>query len=121
MVGGGGRMSEATNSTGIVVSGMRPTGRLHIGHLLGALRNWIRLQNERRCFFFIADWHALTTGFTDVSGLQQSIHDMMIDYLAAGLTCRLFFALRPWTAEKAADEAAGEPIDLLDLGGSDGQ
>jgi tryptophanyl-tRNA synthetase len=78
-------MSEATKSTGIVVSGMRPTGRLHIGHLLGALRNWIRLQNERRCFFFIADWHALTTGYADVSGLQQSIHDMMIDYLAAGL------------------------------------
>src|SRR5512135_3794750 len=78
-------MSAATKSTGIVVSGMRPTGRLHIGHLLGALRNWIRLQNERRCFFFIADWHALTTGYADVSGLQQSIHDMMTDYLAVGL------------------------------------
>jgi tryptophanyl-tRNA synthetase len=78
-------MTDAAKPAQIVVSGMRPTGRLHIGHLLGALRNWIRLQRECRCFFFIADWHALTTGYADTGRLQENIHDMMIDLLAAGL------------------------------------
>jgi tryptophanyl-tRNA synthetase len=68
-----------------VVSGFRPTGRLHLGHLHGALRNWIRLQHEAECFFFIADWHALTTGYEDTSGIVQSSHDMLVDWLAAGL------------------------------------
>lgn len=72
-------------STGIVVSGMRPTGRLHIGRWLGALRNWIRLQHERRCFFFIADWHVLTTRQEDVGDIERNVRDMMIDFLAAGL------------------------------------
>ena len=68
-----------------VVSGFRPTGKLHLGHLHGALRNWIRLQHEAECFFFIADWHALTTGYEDTSGIAESSHDMLVDWLAAGL------------------------------------
>ncbi len=68
-----------------VVSGCRPTGRLHLGHLLGALRNWIRLQDEAQCFYFVADWHALTTGYQDTSGIAAATHDMLVDWLAAGL------------------------------------
>jgi len=68
-----------------IVSGCRPTGRLHLGHLLGALRNWLRLQHEAECFFFIADWHALTTGYQDTGGIVQSSRDMLLDWLAAGL------------------------------------
>jgi tryptophanyl-tRNA synthetase len=68
----------------IVVSGMRPTGRLHLGNLLGALSNWIRLQAERRCFFFVADWHTLTTA-ADSEDLKERVHDMVLDWLAAGL------------------------------------
>jgi tryptophanyl-tRNA synthetase len=80
----GAKQSAAGKADDIVVSGMRPTGKLHLGHWHGALRNWIRLQHERRCFFFVADWHALTTS-SDTSGVQQSTRDMVIDWLAAGL------------------------------------
>jgi len=69
----------------IIVSGMRPTGRLHLGHLHGALRNWVRLQNERRCFFFVADWHALTTDPEHTNKIQQNSIEMVADWLAAGL------------------------------------
>jgi tryptophanyl-tRNA synthetase len=70
-----------------VVSGMRPTGRLHIGHYFGALQNWVRLQNdpEYECFYFIADWHALTSDYADTSGVAQNRIEIMTDYLAAGL------------------------------------
>jgi tryptophanyl-tRNA synthetase len=68
-----------------IVSGCRPTGRLHLGHLLGALRNWISLQNETESFFFVADWHALTTGWQDPSGIRASTREMVLDWLAAGL------------------------------------
>ena len=68
-----------------ILSGMRPTGRLHLGHLWGALRNWIRLQAQHECFFFIADWHALTDGYEKTSGLSQHGLDMLVDWLAAGL------------------------------------
>lgn len=68
-----------------VVSGVRPTGRLHIGHLLGALRGWIALQDEAECFFFVADWHALTTGYEDTAGVAVSGREMVADWLAAGL------------------------------------
>jgi tryptophanyl-tRNA synthetase len=64
---------------------MRPTGALHLGHYHGALKNWVRLQHEYDSFFFVADWHALTTGYEDTSGLQDSIQSMVIDWLAAGL------------------------------------
>ncbi len=68
-----------------IVSGSRPTGRLHLGHLLGALTNWRRLQDQAECFFFVADWHALTTGYQDTSGLRASTRDMVLDWLAIGL------------------------------------
>lgn len=68
-----------------VLSGMRPTGRLHIGHYHGALKNWVRLQEEMECFFFVADWHALTTAYDDVQVIENSVWDMVIDWLAAGV------------------------------------
>lgn len=68
-----------------VLSGMRPTGALHIGHYHGALKNWVRLQNEYPCFFFAADWHALTTHYEDPSVIESSVWDMFIDWLAAGI------------------------------------
>jgi len=68
-----------------VLSGMRPTGRLHLGNYHGALKNWIGLQYEYECFFFVADWHMLTTGYEDTSKLPQQVHDVLIDWLAAGL------------------------------------
>jgi tryptophanyl-tRNA synthetase len=66
---------------------MRPTGRLHIGHYFGALQNWVRLQNDPayECFYFIADWHALTSDYADTSGVAENTLQIMIDYLAAGL------------------------------------
>jgi tryptophanyl-tRNA synthetase len=70
-----------------VLSGMRPTGRLHIGHYFGALQNWVRLQNDPSydCFYFIADWHALTSDYADTSAVAENTLQIMIDYLAAGL------------------------------------
>ena len=70
-----------------VLSGMRPTGRLHIGHYFGALQNWVRLENDPayECFYFIADWHALTSDYADTSGVAENTLQIMIDYLAAGL------------------------------------
>ena len=68
-----------------VLSGMRPTGRLHLGHYHGVLKNWVELQHEYQCFFFVADWHALTTHYDDPSMIPQSTWDMVIDWLAAGV------------------------------------
>jgi tryptophanyl-tRNA synthetase len=68
-----------------IVSGMRPTGRLHLGHLHGALQNWLRLQENYRCFFFVADWHALTTDYASPQGIKQSITEMVTDWLSVGL------------------------------------
>ncbi len=68
-----------------VLSGMRPTGRLHLGHYHGVLRNWIRLQHEYPCLFFVADWHALTTAYDEVGSITDSARDMVIDWLAAGV------------------------------------
>jgi tryptophanyl-tRNA synthetase len=68
-----------------VLSGMRPTGPLHLGNYHGALRNWVELQYQYECYFFIADWHALTTGYEDTAGLQGAIREVLIDWLAAGL------------------------------------
>ncbi len=70
-----------------VLSGMRPTGRLHIGHYFGALANWVRLQSDPayECFYFIADWHALTSDYADTSAVAENTLQIMIDYLAAGL------------------------------------
>ena len=68
-----------------VLSGMRPTGKLHLGHLHGTLQNWIKLQNEYDCFFFAADWHALTSEYENTGGIKDSIQDMVIDWLSAGI------------------------------------
>ena len=74
--------SESKNR---VLSGMRPTGRLHLGHYHGVLKNWVRLQHEYDCFFFVADWHALTTHYEDPQIIRDSVTDMVIDWLAAGV------------------------------------
>ncbi len=68
-----------------VLSGMRPTGSLHLGHYHGVLKNWVRLQHEYPCLFFVADWHALTTQYDDPHGIDQATRDMVIDWLAAGV------------------------------------
>ncbi|MEW5933525.1 MAG: tryptophan--tRNA ligase [Bacillota bacterium] len=68
-----------------ILSGMRPTGKLHLGNLVGALQNWLRLQEEHQCFFLVADWHALTTGYADTSALAANVQEVVLDYLAAGL------------------------------------
>jgi tryptophanyl-tRNA synthetase len=68
-----------------VVSGMRPTGRLHLGHYFGALQNWLKLQKEYDCFFFVADWHALTTHYEDTSSIAENTRQVATDWLAVGL------------------------------------
>ena len=76
-----------------VLSGMRPTGKLHLGNYMGALHNWVRLQHEYECYFFIADWHALTTDYADPSQVKNNSREVALDFLAAGLdpeTCVLF-------------------------------
>jgi len=76
-----------------VLSGMRPTGQLHLGNYHGALRNWVELQYQYECYFFVADWHALTTGYDDTSQLEENTWQMVIDWLGAGLNpsaCTLF-------------------------------
>ena len=80
-----------------VLSGMRPTGRMHIGHYHGALKNWVRLQQEYECFFFVADWHALTTNYESPEMMGESVWEMVIDWLAAGLDpaqCAIFIQSR---------------------------
>ncbi len=69
-----------------ILSGMRPTGPLHLGNLLGALSNWVRIQEEYDCFFFIADWHALTSDYENPGSIKGYIREMMIDWLSVGLT-----------------------------------
>ncbi len=76
-----------------VLSGMRPTGRLHLGNYMGALYNWVRLQHQYECYFFIADYHALTTDYADTSELKNNIREVALDFLAAGLDpslCTIF-------------------------------
>lgn len=80
-----------------VLSGMRPTGRLHLGHYHGVLKNWVKLQHEYECYFFAADWHALTTHYDDSSLIEESVWEMIIDWLAAGLnpqSCNVFLQSR---------------------------
>ena len=68
-----------------VLSGMRPTGSLHLGHYHGVLKNWVKMQHEYECLFFVADWHALTTHYDTPEVIQQSVWDMVVDWLAAGV------------------------------------
>jgi tryptophanyl-tRNA synthetase len=76
-----------------VLSGMRSTGKLHLGNYVGALQNWVRMQDEYECFYFIADWHALTTDYADTSKVKVNSVDVLLDWLAAGLDpkrCTMF-------------------------------
>jgi tryptophanyl-tRNA synthetase len=76
-----------------VVSGMRSTGKLHLGNFVGALGNWVRMQDQYECFFFVADWHALTTDYADTSRIKENSLEVGLDWLAAGLDperCTLF-------------------------------
>ena len=68
-----------------ILSGMRPTGPLHLGNLHGALNNWVGMQDEYDCFFFIADWHALTSDYENPGAITDYVNEMMIDWLSAGL------------------------------------
>jgi tryptophanyl-tRNA synthetase len=76
---------SANPQTKRVLSGMRPTGQLHLGNYHGALKNWVELQYNYECYFFVADWHALTTGYEDTAPIPDNTHEMLIDWLAAGL------------------------------------
>ena len=90
-------MSTVPSQHQRVLSGMRPTGRLHLGHYHGVLKNWVRLQHEYECFFFVADWHALTTHYENTEGIEESVWDMVVDWLAAGVDpgdARLFIQSR---------------------------
>ncbi|MFP3867506.1 MAG: tryptophan--tRNA ligase [Desulfobacteraceae bacterium] len=68
-----------------ILSGMRPTGKLHLGNLHGALDNWVKLQDEYQCFYFVADWHALTTDYEQTEGIRENVWEMVIDWLSVGL------------------------------------
>lgn len=68
-----------------VLSGIQPSGRLHVGNLVGALQNWVKLQDEYECYYFIADWHALTSQYADTSQLKEYVKDVIVNCLAAGL------------------------------------
>jgi len=80
-----------------VLSGMQASGKVHIGNLVGALQNWVKLQDKYDCHYFVADWHALTTGYADPSSLQDSVKDLLINFIAAGLDperCTIFIQSR---------------------------
>ncbi len=68
-----------------VLSGMQPSGRMHLGNLIGALQNWLKLQEENECFFFVADWHAISTNYENTKDIKENIKQMLIDWLACGL------------------------------------
>ncbi len=78
-------MNTLPNQQPRVLSGMRPTGALHLGHYHGVLKNWVRLQHEYECFFFVADWHALTTHYEEPQIIEPSVWEMVIDWLAVGV------------------------------------
>ena len=101
-----------------VLSGMRPTGALHLGHYHGALKNWVRLQSELNCFYFVADWHALTTHYANREVIEKNVYEMVIDWLATGLDpsqCTMFLQSRiPEHAELFTLLAMGTPIGWLE-------
>ena len=101
-----------------VLSGMRPTGALHLGHYHGALKNWVRLQAEYECFYFVADWHALTTHYEEREVIEKNVYDMVVDWIAAGLDpeqCTIFIQSRlPEHAELFTLLAMGTPLGWLE-------
>ncbi|MDE2490674.1 MAG: tryptophan--tRNA ligase [Elusimicrobia bacterium] len=102
----------------VVFSGMRPTGRLHIGHWWGALKNWVALQESHPCYFSVVDWHMLTTGYGDTSKLQENVREMVLDWLAAGVDpkkCVIFKQSDvPEHAELALLLAMVTPLSLVE-------
>ena len=78
-------MAAQTNSRKRVLSGMRPTGKLHLGNFVGALSNWVKMQDQHECFFCVVDWHALTTDYADTSQVKENSVEVLLDWLAAGL------------------------------------
>jgi tryptophanyl-tRNA synthetase len=78
-------MSRNESKKKTIVSGARPSGRLHLGNYTGALKKWVELQKEYRCYYFIADWHALTTGYTESHEVKENSREMLIDWLSVGL------------------------------------
>ncbi len=82
-------MSNSVAQGDRILSGMRPTGRLHLGHYHGVLRNWVELQQSHECFFFIADWHALTTAYEDREVISDNVWDMAVDWMACGVNPNL--------------------------------
>ena len=68
-----------------ILSGMRPTGRLHVGHLAGALSNWVKLQDEYECLYMVADWHALMSDYENTESIRVNTYEMVTDWLASGL------------------------------------
>ena len=68
-----------------IMSGMRPTGKLHLGHYLGVIKNWVELQNQYECFYQVADWHALTTKYDKTENLSQDVFEVVADWLACGI------------------------------------
>ena len=101
-----------------VLSGMRPTGALHLGHYHGALKNWVRLQSTMDCYYFVADWHALTTHYENREVIEKNVYEMVIDWLAAGLDpkqCTIFLQSRiPEHAELFTLLAMGTPLGWLE-------
>ncbi len=101
-----------------VLSGMRPTGAMHLGHYHGALKNWVRLQDDYECFFFVADWHALTTHYEERGVIESAVYDMVVDWLAAGLDpdrSTIFIQSRlPEHAELFTLLAMGTPLGWLE-------
>jgi tryptophanyl-tRNA synthetase len=101
-----------------VLSGMRPTGALHLGHYHGALKNWVRMQDQFDCFYFVADWHALTTHYEEREVMERYVYEMVTDWLAAGLDpdkCTLFIQSRlPEHAELFTLLAMGTPLGWLE-------
>ncbi len=101
-----------------VLSGMRPTGALHLGHYHGALKNWVRLQSEMECYYFVADWHALTTHYENREVIEKNVYEMVIDWLAAGLDpnqCTIFLQSKiPEHAELFTLLSMGTPIGWLE-------
>jgi tryptophanyl-tRNA synthetase len=97
---------------------MRPTGAMHLGHYHGALKNWVRLQDEHDCFFFVADWHALTTHYEERDVMERYVYEMVTDWLAAGLDpekCTIFIQSRlPEHAELFTLLAMGTPLGWLE-------
>jgi tryptophanyl-tRNA synthetase len=101
-----------------VLSGMRPTGAMHLGHYHGALKKWVQLQHEHDCFFFVADWHALTTHYEEREVMERYVYEMVTDWLAAGLDpdkCTIFIQSRlPEHAELFTLLAMGTPLGWLE-------